>query len=340
MAKRSDKQKVSVPQRDGGSIPAPPLQEQMHAIAKKRFKADPSKCYQRHIREVWAEYENKPKIPPEALKGGRVKQITRAEAESFILKYEWLAADPLNAAPLGRGVSAFYGLWLDGELIGANCLGVMGGQIGNICGPEYAKETICIMRGACAPHTPKETPSYFTRNTCRRAYRDFGWKIFFAYSDPSASEVGVIYEASRWYYFGQGVGRKKDRDGKDRHYNYLSPDGTQRITSYQLNHDKNHKLAGSFGWTPELRDPDDSKKPYSKRKYLLHHDYTQEEEFGKSKWVWFEGAPKERAQLLTKCEHRLGKPLPYPRRANWQPHPKRRTKAPIAPNEPESPKTA
>ena len=31
---------------------------------------------------------------------------------------------------MGRGIQAFYGLRLNGELIGANCLGKMGGTLG------------------------------------------------------------------------------------------------------------------------------------------------------------------------------------------------------------------
>lgn len=265
------------------------------------------------------EYENKPKLTD--LPRARVEKITREQAASIILKYEWLAGDEKNKEPLGRGVSAFYGLWLGGELIGANCLGVMGGQPGNICGPGHKKETVCIMRGACVPHAPDDAASYLTRYTCMQARKDFGWKIFFAYSDQNAGEIGVIYESLGWAFFGQGVGRRKGPDGKDRHYNYLSPDGSERVTSYDLNHDKNHTLAKGFGWSPELRDPDDSKKPYSKRRYLLDHGWTQIEDLGKSKWVWIETtSKKERAELWSKCEARLGDCLPYPRRAGWKPY--------------------
>src|ERR1039458_288567 len=92
--------------------------EKMHELARERFKDDPSKCYQRHIREVWGEAEQRPQI--QSLAGARVERITREEAASIILKYEWLQS-------MGSGVQACYGLKLGGELLGANCFGSMGG---------------------------------------------------------------------------------------------------------------------------------------------------------------------------------------------------------------------
>ena len=112
----------------------------MHCIAKERFERDRSKCYQRHIREVWAEAEPREQLT--SLAGAIVERITREEAESIILKYEWLAADPRNNAPMGRGIQAFYGLRLNGELVGANCLGKMGGDISNICGKANVKKAV------------------------------------------------------------------------------------------------------------------------------------------------------------------------------------------------------
>ena len=84
-----------------------------HAEARRRFFADPTKCYQRHIRELYEELEGR--VSPcsadcynkcSHLDGYTVKQITREQAETIILKYEWLAGDPMNKSPMGRGISA------------------------------------------------------------------------------------------------------------------------------------------------------------------------------------------------------------------------------------------
>jgi hypothetical protein len=268
----------------------------MHDVARERFKADPSKCYQRHIREVWAEVENRPQLT--SLKGARVGRITREEAEGIILKYEWLAADPKTKSPMGRGISACYGLILDGELLGANCFGVMGGKVGDICGPEYADKTVCLMRGACVPHAPKHAGSFLTRWACNQAHKDCGWEIFFAYSDTQdASEMGTIYQACNWWYVGQDLGRPEGSF----HVDYQSSDGSQILTSYKLNHQGSEKsFMRSLGWTPE----DGAMRPW-----LVSQGWVPIRRYGKKKWLWFEGSRKK--ELEGKSRY---KPLPYPKR--------------------------
>lgn len=260
--------------------------KQAHDDAKKRFIANPSKCYQRHVREVWGEIEYRPTLA--SLKGARVERITRAEAETVILKYEWLQS-------MGRGVSAYYGLKLDGELLGASCWGRMGGAVGNICGTEYAKQTVCLMRGACVPHAPDNSASFFTRNACRQAYKDFGWEVTFAYSDTvDAGEMGTVYQACGWYFLGEGI-------GSNVHTDFISPDGSRKITSYQLNHqDEDYLLMRSLGWTPE---------DGAMRSWLDLNGWVRKISPVKKKWAWFEGPRKE--ELKSKCRHPF---LPYPKR--------------------------
>lgn len=278
-----------------------------HAEARRRFFTDPTKCYQRHIRELYEELEGR--VSPcsadcynkcSHLDGYTVKQITREQAETIILKYEWLAGDPMNKSPMGRGISACYGLFSpEGELMGANCLGKMGGEIGNICGELNADKTVCLMRGACVPYAPRNAASFFTRNTCRLAREEYKWAIFFAYSDTqNASEVGTIYQALGWFYFGDDLGRGKG----SHHSNFISPDGTQKVTSYALNHDSERKFLRSLGW-------DESKGRM--RPYLKSLGWKEEKEYGKKKWGWFEGTPSEKRALKSQCRYPLD--LPYPK---------------------------
>ena len=269
----------------------------MHRIAKERFERDRSKCYQRHIRELWAEVE--PREQWTSLDGAVVERITREEAESIILKYEWLAADPRNNAPMGRGIQAFYGLRLNGELIGANCLGKMGGDISNICGKANAKKAVCLHRGACVFYAPPHAASFFTSRTCKQAYKDFGWQIFFAYSDTQdASEIGTIYSACNWYFIGEDVGKKQGSF----HVDFISPDGTERVSSYKLNHDTDRKFLRGLGWSED-------KGPM--RPYLKRLGWMPKIVHGKKKWVWFEGTRDEKAYLKSVCRYEF---LPYPKR--------------------------
>jgi hypothetical protein len=280
-----------------------------HEEARKRFLADPSKCYQRHIREVWEELEEKHSpcstecqrncthFPKNAR---AVKKITREEAATLVLKYEWLAADPKTKSPLGRGIETCYGLFLKDELIGANCFGSMGGKIGDICGPQYADKTGYLMRGVCVHYAPMHAASFFTTLSCKLASKEMGWKIFFAYSDThAASEVGTVYQACNWYYLGEDLGRSEG----SHHSNFVSPDGKNRVTSYQLNHDKDRKFLRSIGWSEDIKRPmrawlRDTKK------------WTEEREYGKKKWATFVGTEEEKVELKAACRYALDQAYP------------------------------
>lgn len=293
----------------GGAIPTPPLQD-AHTEARRRFNLHPEKCYQRHTREVWGEIENRPQI--ESLKGATVRQITRKEAEGIILRYEWLVGDPKNKAPMGYGIRAYYGLFLNSELIGANCLGAVGARNGNICGDFLRDRVVTIARGACVPHAPKNAASFFIRQTCRQANADFGWEIFFAYSDHQAGEIGTVYQATNWLYFGKGLGRG-DGKGKGHHYNYESPDGKRWLKSYTLNHKQGKKILKSMGWN-DTRD-ENGKFLYPMRLFLRNNGWKEHKEADKGKWVWFEGTQSRKKELLKLAkEQRKYEPQPYPKR--------------------------
>jgi hypothetical protein len=271
--------KASVHQTgDSGSIPTPSLQL-MHADARKRFDADPSKCYQRHIRELYGASVSREQI--RSLEGARVERVTTEEAKTIILKYEWLQS-------MASGTSACYGLKIGGELIGVACFCCLGGKIRQLCVGATVKETqalaektICLARGACVPWAPKNAASFLIRHACRQAHKDLGWKIFFAYSDHTAGEIGTVYQACGWSFLGDSF-----RKGKY-HTDYVSADGKRVMSSYAKNH-KGISRAQLIadGWKPVAR-------------------------WNKKKYIWFEGTPTEREKLRSLCRYPFH---PYPKR--------------------------
>jgi hypothetical protein len=244
----------------------------VHAIAKKRFAAHPTKCFQRHIREIYSELD--PRQPISSLVGATVEQISKAEAESLILRYEWLGT-------VGSGASAFYGLKLGGELLGAAILGLgSSNEARNICGEENRELTVSLMRGCCVHYAPKNAPSFLVRYAVKQASIDHGWKIFIAYSDPAAGEIGQIYQAANWKCVGAGLGRPQGSV----HIGWRLPDGTT-LSSRSRSLTKKQALAK--GYIPVAEKP-------------------------KRRWVWFEGANrKERALYRSKCLYRF---TDYPKR--------------------------
>lgn len=267
--------------------------EEMHHSAKQRFALSPGKCYQRHIRELYGEVEERERIS--SLDGARVEHISRAEAESVILKYEWLGT-------MAQATRACYGLKLNGELLGVACFAAMGGPVRNICGERHAGKAVCLARGACVPHAPKNAASYLVPRACRQGWLDFGWQIFFAYSDADAGEIGQIYQAVNWSYLGEGIGRVEGSF----HVDWISPDGTRTVTSNVLNHDRQKKFFRSVGWDKKSGDP---------REYIAYLGWKPVRRPGKKKWVWFEGTSAQRTELKSLCRYPF---RPYPKRIGSQ----------------------
>jgi hypothetical protein len=248
--------------------------EEVIATVLKALPGISDKAHQRVIREQQAAREPRPQIA--SLAGCWVEPITRSDAETIILKYEWLGT-------MGRGV-ATYGLrGQGGVLLGAAVFGWPSSvQSRDICGRENRTKAICLERGACVHYAPKNAASYLISHAVRQAAQDNGWRIFYAYADPEAGEVGTVYQAVNWLYIGQGVGRTPGRLRED----WRLPDGSI-LTSRSLRHRKMKRQdALDLGWRPIYKHP-------------------------KHKYVHFEGTRTERADLLAALRYPV---QPYPKR--------------------------
>lgn len=170
----------------GGSNPTPPLHY-------------PEKAHQRSIRERLA-LEPDPLIEEKralaaSLKNAVVREIRKSEAKDFIIQYEWLS---------NCGTSDFaFGLYAGKHLAGAVCFGRTAGTktAASICGKEYAHLVKTLNRGACAHWAHPHSASFLISHACRLMAHK-GFHIFVAYADPSAGEIGTIYQACGWTYCG------------------------------------------------------------------------------------------------------------------------------------------
>jgi hypothetical protein len=118
------------------------------------------------------------------------------------------------------GTRACYGLRApSGELAGVVVF-VAGPapESGDICGREHRNLAICLARGACVHWAHPHAASFLISRGCKLAELKFGWKIFYAYSDPTAGEIGTVYQACNWLYLGIGAGRSAGR-GRWRFFN-------------------------------------------------------------------------------------------------------------------------
>lgn len=157
------------------------------------------KAWQRIIRERHQDEDDRPALT--STQGCWVEAITREEAEPFILRYEWLGT-------LGRCLATYGMRAPDGELIGVSVFGWAGSiQSRDICGADNRQLAVCLERGACSHRAPSNGASFLISRSVKLAAQDRGWRIFYAYADPEAGEIGTVYQACNWLYIGQGIGR-------------------------------------------------------------------------------------------------------------------------------------
>ena len=66
-----------------------------------------------------------------------------------------------------------------------------------------------VSRGACISWSPKNLASKFLMWCINWMVKNTQYRLFTAYSDTTAKEMGTIYQACNWYYLGQTFGADK-----------------------------------------------------------------------------------------------------------------------------------
>lgn len=158
------------------------------------------------------------------------EKITK-EHRDFIQRYEWLGS-------CGFGVRYVFT---------ARYNGLLGGVV-MIAEPnsyQFDKNLeALIQRGACASWTPKNLGSRLIMFSCRWMLNNTSKRIFTAYSDPEANEIGTIYQACNFDYLGSGFGSE---------YQYELPNGKLVGTRYFTRTSAMKKWAKELGieWKKE-----------------------------------------------------------------------------------------
>jgi len=152
-----------------------------------------------------------------------------------------------------------------------------------LCGEEWKDRTIALNRGACVHYAHQHAGSFLIPRALKLASEDFGWRVFIAYSDAEAGEIGTIYQACNWLYLGTGNGR-----GKQGHYRFRKK-GTDEWLSSRVIRRRGLRQA-------DLRnDPD------------WEVDVTK----AKGRYVQFTGTKPERKAARKALRY---EPQPYPKR--------------------------
>ena len=80
---------------------------------------------------------------------------------------------------------------------------------GNLLGKDKNNLEKLVSRGASISWAPKNLGSWLVSKSVKWMVRNTDFRIFTAYSDPEAKELGTIYQAMNWIYLGQTNGTPK-----------------------------------------------------------------------------------------------------------------------------------
>ena len=234
--------------------------------------------------------------------------VEKERAIMFIRRHEWLGDIALNT-------THYFGAYYKSILAGVVTMGNPAAY-SNIMGDSTRDIERLISRGACISWSPKCLGSAFVSWCIRWMVKNTQYRVFSAYSDPSAKELGTIYQSLNFYYLGNGFGATAK---------YISPysgkiisDRTFRSRSYYKRYAHDLGIDWGVNWSKGdqvLFDniPDDIEKQlrdYSKK-------IQQESEKicipSKHKYVYVLGASKLETKRLRKKFESMNKIYQYPK---------------------------
>lgn len=160
------------------------------------------------------------------------------EIVNFINKYEWLGKMPNR--PTHRFIATYNNI-LAGVIIMStpNSFSMM---LGN----ETSKIEKLISRGACASWTPKNLASSLLMWSIKWMVNNTEFRLFEAYADPEAKELGTIYQACNFYYLGNNFGSDKLYFNPDNPNGWVNNRGFRKLNFYKSFLKKNGII-----WKPE-----------------------------------------------------------------------------------------
>jgi hypothetical protein len=128
------------------------------------------------------------------------KDLCFQEIKSFIEKHEWLGRVSLYPTHI---FTARY----NGILAGVVIID-MPSVFSKLLGEETKKIERLISRGACISWSPKNLGSSLIMFAINWMLKNTQYRLFVAYSDVEAKELGTIYQACNFYYLGKKSGAK------------------------------------------------------------------------------------------------------------------------------------
>ena len=125
-----------------------------------------------------------------------VKQI-----KQFIERHEWLGK--ISNYPTHFFVAKYK------DILAGVVIMDMPNAFSKLLGEKTRKIERLISRGACISWSPKNLASSLIMYSIKWMVKNTDYRVFTAYSDPEAKELGTIYQACNFVYLGQNSGGSK-----------------------------------------------------------------------------------------------------------------------------------
>lgn len=236
------------------------------------------------------------------------KEDVFADARDFISRHEWLGK--LSLYPTHIFTARYKGI-LAGVVIVD-----MPNAFSKMLGGDTKRLERLISRGACISWSPKNLASSLIMYSIKWMVTNTQYRLFTAYSDPEANEIGTIYQACNFYFLGQSFGAKKQ---------YLTENNNWTSDRYFRSRSVYKRIAKSLGiaWVDswQIRDrvifsemPDDiavSIKAGSKE-YMASRPARDVQQ--KGKYAYVAGENKTETKRLRKLFISRNKVYDYPKR--------------------------
>jgi hypothetical protein len=228
--------------------------------------------------------------------------------KKFIERHEWLG-----------NLSQYTTHWFASyhkDIVAGVILFNMPNAFSKILGGNTKNLERLISRGACISWSPKNLASSFLMWCIKWMVNNTQYRLFTAYSDPTAKELGTIYQACNFYYMGQTAGTTT---------RYINP-YTGKVVSDRYFRQKTayKKFAKEIGieWQKDWSHntgmnweniPDDIEqklRAYSKYKQTVCKKISMP---SKHKYAYVLGKDKKETKRLCKIYEERNKIYPYPK---------------------------
>lgn len=233
----------------------------------------------------------------------------KQEATEFIKRYEWLGT-------VGSYPTHWFKATYKGLLGGVIIMG-MPNSFSKLLGDNTKDIERLIARGASASWTPKNLGSNFLMWCIKWMVKNTQYRLFTAYSDPQAKELGTIYQALNFYYLGKNSGAtvrcinpyNKDKIITDRAFrarSFYKRYARDLGIAWQSNWCNSH----SMQWENIPSDIEKQLREYSKK---MFDESTKIHFPAKGKYAFVLGADKRETRKLRREFEARNKVFDYPK---------------------------